>query len=167
MAQNLVIYVQGGQVRRAIADFQVGTDCLIVYADIPTADLGQPWVREIVWPTGDRQEVLLEGVAVEHRPDEVAAVVRANEASRVRVRELLRDADSPDSGGADYDDNTLRVKVYRWQQDDGPGGQDGASTRFGTLEAIAGLDRCTPIPETEAEVDAHLVNPNGFLMEGG
>lgn len=93
MAQNLVIYVQGGQVRRVMADFEAGMNCLIVYADVPTADRGQPWVREIEWPSRNYQKVLLEGIAVEHSPDEVRAVVRANEASGVQVRELLRDAD--------------------------------------------------------------------------
>jgi len=57
--------------------------------------------------------------------------------------------------------------VYRWQQHDAPGELERASTRFGTLEAIAGLDRCTPILETEEEVDARYVDANGFLMESG
>lgn len=120
MVQNLVIYVQGGQVRRAMADFDDGINCLIVYADVPTADQGQPWVREIEWPARDRQEVLLEGIAVERSPDEVGAVVRAYAASRVRVRELLRDADSPAPGGADHDEDTLRMQVYRLRRHDSP-----------------------------------------------
>lgn len=167
MAQNLVIYVQGGQVRRATADFEAGINCLIVYADVPAADQGQPWVREIEWPAGERREVLIEGIAVEHSPDEVQAVIQASEASRARVRELLRDADSPGSEVADHDEDTSRVKVYRWQPDDANGGQDRALTGFGTLEAIAGLDRCVPILETEAEVDPRQVDANGFLMKNG
>ena len=167
MAQNLVIYVQGGQVRRFMADFEASMNCLIVYADVPTADQGQPWVREIEWPARDRQEVLLEGIAVEHSPDEVRAVIRANEASRARVRELLQDADSPIPAVTGRNEESLRVKVYRWQQHDAPGELERASTRFGTLEAIAGLDRCTPILETEEEVDARYVDANGFLMESG
>lgn len=163
MAQNLVIYVQGGQVRRAMADFEADMNCLVVYADVPTADQGQPWVREIEWPARDRQEVLIEGIAVERSPDEVRAVIQANEASRARVRELLQEADSPTPGVADHDKETLRVKVYRWQRHDAPGELERTSTRYGTLEAIARLDRCTPILETEVEVGARQLDANGFL----
>lgn len=98
MAQNLVIYVQGGQVRRVMADSGADITCLIVYADVPMLDQGQPWVREIDWSAECRQKVLTEGIVVEHSPDEVQAVVRANEASRVQVGELLQDVDPPTPG---------------------------------------------------------------------
>lgn len=94
MARNLVIYLQDGQVRRAMADFEVGANCLVVYADVPKDAQGLPWVREIDWPARERQEVLLQGLAVEYSPEEVGAVVRASEASRAGVLDLL-DADSP------------------------------------------------------------------------
>lgn len=166
MAQNLVIYVQGGKVRRVIADFEAGMNCLIVYADVPKADLGQPWVREIEWPARNRQKALTEGIVVEHSRAEVRAVVRANEASGVQVRELLRNADSTAPAVSDHDDGTRTVKVYRWKQRDAIGEQEHASARFGTLAAIAGLERCTPLLETEEEVDARRVDADGFLMEG-
>lgn len=164
MAQNLVIYVQGGQVRRIMADFDASMNCLLVYADVPAADQGQPWVREIEWPSRNCQEVLLEGLVVEHSPDEVRAVVQATEETRVRVRELFRDSDTPSPEVADHDE-AMRVKVYRWKQYAPAGSLDQASMRFGTLEAIAGLDRCTPILETEEEVDARRVDASGFLIK--
>jgi hypothetical protein len=166
MAQNLVIYVQGGQVRRVMADFEAGMNCLLVYTDVPAADQGQPWVREIEWPSRSAQEVLLEGIAVEFSPGEVRAVVQATEETRTQVRELFRDTDTPNPAITDGDE-TLRVKVYRWKQHDLTGSRDRGAIRFGTLEAIARLDRCTPILETEEEVDARRVDANGFLITGG
>lgn len=113
MAQNLVIYVQGGQVRRIMADFEASMNCLLVYADVPTADQGQPWVREIEWPSRNGQEVLLEGMAVEHSPEEVRAVVKATEETRARVRELFRDADSSSLAGPNHDGTMPRNRGSR------------------------------------------------------
>lgn len=94
MAQHLVIYLEDGKVRRAMADFETGTNCLIVYANPQKDARGLPWVRQIEWPARARQKVLLQGLAVEYSPEEVDAVVHACEASRVGVMNLL-DADLP------------------------------------------------------------------------
>ena len=58
-----------------------------------------------------------------------------------------------------------KVKVYRWKQYSIQTDTSKASTRMGTLAAIATLGRCTPISQTELEVDADRLDAEGFLAE--
>lgn len=92
--QTLVIFVERGQVRRLMADFEGGINCLVAYSDVPTMDQGQPWVRKTEWPSKGRQTVLIEGLAVEHCPSEVQVIVRTYEESGKQVRALLDDSNS-------------------------------------------------------------------------
>lgn len=99
--QTLVIFVEGGQVRRLMADFENGIDFLVAYADVPTMDQGQPWVRRIEWPSKERQTVLIEGLTVEHCPSEVQVIVRTYGESGKQVRALLDDSNPAGSESSD------------------------------------------------------------------
>ena len=58
---------------------------------------------------------------------------------------------------------TRMAKVYRWKQYDIEADANVVSKRMGTIAAIATLDRCSPIAETEREVDDALLDADGFM----
>lgn len=66
-----------------------------------------------------------------------------------------------------YEGNEMagKAKVYRWKQYSIKSDTSRGSKRMGTLAAIATLDRCTPILDTEKEVDESLLDADGFLAK--
>lgn len=104
MAHTIVVYVRDGQIRRIATNGDLDLKCIVVYADVPKADRGQPWVKDIVWPSSqDRQTVLIEGVTVESDLPEVEAVVHLYDEIRSNVLNLLRPAaqDAPKTPTSD------------------------------------------------------------------
>jgi hypothetical protein len=104
--------------------------------------------------TQARWNVLIESIGVEVRPVDVQAVVSANQRTTDRVLRGVK--------AGTYSMKT--VKVYRWKRYQITTDEYGVSQRMATREAIA-KKNCTPIPETEREVDASQVDAEGYLRE--
>ncbi len=99
MKKSLVLLIEDGRVKRIMSDAPLDIDCMIVYADVPPGDRGQPWVRALTLPSnGERREVLVDGMALDVSPADVAAVVEASDRMRTQVMTLLQDTPESDEG---------------------------------------------------------------------
>lgn len=99
MRKSLVVLLEEGRVKRIISNTPLEIDCLVVYADVPPGDRGQPWVRALTLPSsGEPRDVLVEGMAIDVSPADAAAVVEAGAATRAAVITLLQDTPERDEG---------------------------------------------------------------------
>lgn len=91
MATHLLIFVQDGNVRSVLSDFQGDMQCLIVRADegANSQITGEPWVKPMDFPEADGQQAVLEPVTVELDPEKVRKILSLGESSRHELLKLL------------------------------------------------------------------------------